>query len=93
MLLIRELIKWVKLLDHLQPTSISISIFFPKIEKFYNRGENAPMYTFIIEFLYFRGKYRGKLFFTSILDISILEEIIEIYIGDALNHLVEGVCS
>ena len=51
------------------------------------------MYIYIIEFLYFRGKYRGKLLFASILKTSILEEIIEIYIRDALNHLVDGVCS
>ena len=39
-------------LDHLQPTPIFISIFSPKIEKLYYRGENAPMYASIIEFLY-----------------------------------------
>ena len=39
-------------LDHLQPTSIFISIFFSKIEKLYYKGGFAPMYASIIEFLY-----------------------------------------
>ena len=40
------------ILDHLQPTSIFISIFSSKIEKLYYRGRFAPMYASIIEFLY-----------------------------------------
>ena len=43
-----------QILDHLQPTpiSISISIFSSKIKKFYYRGENDPMYVSVIEFFY-----------------------------------------
>ena len=43
-----------------------ISKFFLKNKNLYYRGKNAPMYTYIIEFLYFRGKYRSNLFFASI---------------------------
>ena len=73
-------------LDYLQSTLICIFIFSFKREKLYYRSENAPMYTFIIKFLYLQGKIQRYAISTSIIEISILVENIKMYIGDDLKQ-------